>query len=304
MTLLALLIGLLIERLATQLFHLRRLRWLDRIIDTGFSLGDRLKGWPSLVPVIVLAAVLITPILAALVLLYDRGYGVEDLLFAVFVLFFSLGPQDIGEDVTEYCRAVESDDAESIANTSKALLEQDPPADPMERICRVEESVFAQANNRLFAVVFWFLAFGPFGPLGAWSYRVTDLIRRRAVFNASRDRGSSQALLAAAVTLHGWLIWIPARITAVGYALVGSFEGGMSAWRHPGEAGAEDTVHGTSEELLARVGVGSLALKPMEDESLAERSVRGATAASRLVYRLFLFWAAFVGALSLYGLYV
>jgi len=304
MTLLALLIGLLIERLATQLFHLRRLRWLDRIIDTGFRLGGRLTGWPGLVSVIVLAMVLITPILAALILLYDRSYGVEDLLFAVFVLFFSLGPQDIGEDVAEYCRAVDSDDAESIANTSKALLEQDPPADPMERIRRVEESVFAQANNRLFAVVFWFVAFGPFGPLGAWSYRVTDLIRRRAVFNASRDGGSSEALLAAAVTLHGWLIWIPARITAVGYALVGSFDGGMSAWRHPSDSVAEDTVHGNSEKLLARVGVGSLALKPMEEESLAARSVRGATEASRLVYRLFLFWAAFVGALSLYGLYV
>lgn len=304
MTLLALLIGLLIERLATQLFHLRRLRWLDRIIDTGFSFDDRMKGWPSVVSVILLALVLIAPILAALVLLYDRSYGVEDLLFAVFVLFFSLGPQDIGEDVAEYCRAVESDNAEAIANTSKALLEQDPPPDPMERIRRLEESVFSQANNRLFAVVFWFVAFGPFGPLGAWSYRVTDLIRRRAIFNASRDGGSSESLLAAAITLHGWLIWVPARITAVGYALVGSFEGGMSAWRHPEESDTGDTVHGNSEKLLARVGVGALALKPMEDESLAKRSVRGATAASRLVYRLFLFWAAFVGALSLYGLYV
>jgi len=304
MTLLALLIGLIIERIATQLFHLRRLRWIDRIIDAGFTLGDRLAGGSGLVPVILLALTLIAPIMAALILLYDRSYGVEDLLFAVFVLFFSLGPQDIGEDVAEYCRAIESDDAEAIANTSKALLEQDPPADAMERIGRVEESVFAQANNRLFAVVFWFVAFGPFGPLGAWCYRVTDLIRRRAVFNASRDGGSSDTLLTAAITLHGWLIWIPARITAVGYALVGSFDGGMSAWRHPAESASEDTVHGYSEKLLARVGVGALALKAIDDESLAERGVRGATAASHLVYRLFLFWAAFVGALSLYGLYV
>jgi AmpE protein len=304
MTLLALLIGLMIERIATQLFHLRRLRWIDRIIDAGFTLGDRLTGRSGLLPVIMLALTLIAPVLAALILLYDRSYGVEDLLFAVFVLFFSLGPQDIGEDVAEYCRAIESDDAEAIANTSKALLEQDPPADALERIRRVEESVFAQASNRLFAVVFWFVAFGPFGPLGAWCYRVTDLIRRRAVFNASRDAGSSDALLAAAITLHGWLIWIPARITAVGYALVGSFDGGMSAWRHPAESASEDTVHGNSEKLLARVGVGALALKSIDDESLAARGVRGATAASHLVYRLFLFWAAFVGALSLYGLYV
>ena len=37
MTLIALLIGLIIERLATQIFHWRRMRWLDRIIDKGFS---------------------------------------------------------------------------------------------------------------------------------------------------------------------------------------------------------------------------------------------------------------------------
>ncbi len=37
MKLLALLIGLIVERLATQLFHVRRLRWLDRAIDSGFG---------------------------------------------------------------------------------------------------------------------------------------------------------------------------------------------------------------------------------------------------------------------------
>jgi hypothetical protein len=41
MHLIALLIGLVIERLATQLFHWRRLRWLDRIIDAGFSQAER-----------------------------------------------------------------------------------------------------------------------------------------------------------------------------------------------------------------------------------------------------------------------
>ena len=34
MTLIALLIGLIIERLATQIFHWRRMRWLDRIMDS------------------------------------------------------------------------------------------------------------------------------------------------------------------------------------------------------------------------------------------------------------------------------
>ena len=42
MKLLALLIGLGIERIATQLFHLRELRGLDRLIDAGFRQAERL----------------------------------------------------------------------------------------------------------------------------------------------------------------------------------------------------------------------------------------------------------------------
>ena len=55
MKLIALLVGLLVERLATQLFHLRRLRWLDRIIDAGFRQAERAKSLPAMIPVILLA---------------------------------------------------------------------------------------------------------------------------------------------------------------------------------------------------------------------------------------------------------
>ena len=108
MNLIALLIGLVIERLATQLFHLRRLRWLDRIIDMGFRQAQSWPNWPALVPVILLALLLALPVyIAAFVLgasfiLGDTLAGFPYMLLAIVVLFFSLGPQDIGEDVDEY----------------------------------------------------------------------------------------------------------------------------------------------------------------------------------------------------------
>jgi AmpE protein len=303
MTLLALLIGLFIERLATQLFHLRRLRWLDRLIDAGFGYAERFARWPTLIPVIILALLLILPVFLVLFFLQDALYGVAYFLLAIVVLFFSLGPKDVGEDVDEYCRAIEEDDADKIMQSAKALVEKEVPADPLERIRRVEESVCIQANNRLFAVVFWFVAFGPLGPLGAWSYRVTDLIRRRAVFNAARDGAFNNALVDAAVVLHGWFVWIPARLTAIGYAMAGSFDSALSAWRSLEEAeGVSPYEH--SEHLLAQVGSGALALQDIEGETVSDRGVRGATAANGLVYRLFFIWAAVIGAMTLYGLSV
>ena len=300
MNLIALLIGLTIERLATQLFHLRRLRWIDRIIDAGFGLADRFASWPALVPVLLLAIALVFPVFAVTFSLGDTLMGFPYLILAIFVLFFSLGPQDIGEDVDEYCRALGSDDDKLIQQTAKAIVEGDVPSEPLDRIRAVEEAVCIQANNRLFAVVFWFVLLGP---LGAWAYRVTDLMRRRAVFSATRDEGlsdTSTQIQDAATMLHGWLAWIPARLTAIGYAIAGHFDAALAAWRTPPGQHAE-TPSQHSEALLARVGVGALALHEEDDEGLTERGVRGATAANQLVFRLLLIWAVVIAAMTLYG---
>lgn len=299
MKLLALLIGLFVERLATQLFHLRRLRWLDRAIDSGFKLGESFANWPAVIPIVVLALLLVLPVFLVRFGLGDMWFGFPYLVLAVVILFFSLGPKDIGEDVAEYCRALEDDDAARIEETAKSLIENDVPADPEQRIRKVEESVCVQANNRLFAIVFWFVLLGP---VGAWAYRVTDLIRRRAVFNGLRDtEPADRGFIDAAEMVHGWLAWIPARLTAIGYAMSGSFDGALSAWRNTNN-GERLPPHQHSEQLLARVGVGALALRDVEGESISERGIRGAKAANGIVVRLFIIWAAVIGLMTLYGL--
>jgi len=300
MNLIALLIGLGVERLATQLFHIRRLRWIDRIIDAGFRQAERVANWPALIPIILITLVLAVPVFVVTFSLGDALLGFPYVLLAIVVLFFSLGPQDIGEDINEYCEAIESSDEEGIRRTAKAIIESDVPDDERERIHCVEEAVCVQANNRLFAVIFWFVVLGP---LGAWAYRVTDLIRRRAVFAAGRDEaadGSSENLRDAAVMLHGWLAWIPARLTAIGYAAAGHFDAAIGAWRAPSEQ-SSDTPSEYNEHLLARVGVAALALVDIAGETLGERGVRGATAANSLVFRLLLIWAVVIAAMTLYG---
>ena len=236
MNLIALLIGLVIERLATQLFHWRRMRWMDRIIDAGFSQARRVATWPAIIPVILLAILLVLPVFAIIWFLGDTLAGFTYLLLAIVVLFFSLGPRDIGEEVGAYCKALEEDEPELIHNAAKAIVEGDVPEDVRERTSCVEAAVCVQANNRLFAVVFWFVVLGPFGPLGAWAYRVTDMIRRRAVFNAARDDepdANAASIRDAAEMLHGWLAWIPARLTAIGYAAAGHMDDALAALRAP-----------------------------------------------------------------------
>ena len=302
MNLIALLIGLIVERLATRIFHWRRMRWMDRLIDAGFRAVGGFSNWPALIPVTLLALLLVLPVFVVSFALGDKLLGFPYLGLAIVVLFFSLGPKDIGEDVNDYCAALEDGDAEAIQQRAKALVEGDVPEDVLERIHCVESAVFVQANNRLFAVIFWFVALGPLGPLGAWAYRVTDLIRRRAVFNAARDEddsGISASVRDAAVMLHGWLAWIPARLTAIGYGIAGHFDGALAAWRTQ-ETPAPTSTSEASETLLAKVGVGALALHD-DDDDLCKRGVRSAAAANKLVFRLLLIWAVVIAALTLYG---
>ena len=300
MKLIALLIGLIVERLATQLFHLREFRWLDRLIDAGFRQVGRFTNWPTVIPITLLAVLLALPIFLVIFGLGERLYlGYPYLILAVIVLFFSLGPNDIGEDVDEYCNALEAEDEEKVRRTAKALVEADLPDDLRQRIGCVEEAICVQANNRLFAVIFWFVLLGP---IGAWSYRVTDIIRRRAVFRATRDDRNEIAIQIrnAATSLHGLLAWIPARLTAVGYAMAGSFDGALHAWRSP-PADDAGNQRETGEQLLARIGVGALAMHDIADESDTERGIRGARAANGMVFRLLFIWAAVIAAMTLYG---
>ena len=298
MNLIALLIGLAIERLATQIFHWRRMRWLDRIIDLGFRQNERFANWPAVIPVVLLGILLVLPVAAVIWFLGDALAGFAYLLLAVVVLFFSLGPHDIGEDVAAYCRALEADDDEQVHNAAKAIVESDVPEDVAERTSIVEAAVCVQANNRLFAIVFWFMLLGP---LAAWAYRVTDLIRRRAVFTAARDEeqdGNIARIRDAAEMLHGWLAWIPARLTAIGYAAAGHMDDAIAALRAPTED-HDLTTSKRNEALLARVGVAALALQDRPDETPSERAIRGAQAANHLVFKLFLIWAVIIAIMTL-----
>ena len=195
--------------------------------------------------------------------------------------------------------AIEVGDEELARQCATTLVEGPVSTDPEQRSREVEEAVFVQANNRLFAVIFWFVVLGPLGPLGAWAYRVTDLIRRRAVFNTARDAVGTDAdtvsddVRDAAVRLHGWL-------AAVGYAIAGHFDAAFNAWRTPTLPPAT-TGSAASEQILARVGMGALALQPQEGETADSRAIRGASAANRLVFRLLLIWAVIIAGLTLYG---
>lgn len=299
MKLIALFLGLLLERAATKLLHLREPRWLDPYFDHGFRYLDPAQGARAW---LVAVAILVVPVLPVLLLAYafqDVLLGILYLGFAAFVLLFSLGPRDLGREVEEYVAAAESGDEDALQRLAKELVEADMPSGFGRRTMAVEEAVLVQANNRIFGVIFWFMILGP---SGAWLFRVADLMRRRAVFEAGRERAEGQAephYLHATQALFGLLAWLPARLLAMGYAMAGSFEDAVSDWRGYYEDCSDKFFH-VNDEVLACAGRGALG----ELGVVTTTNVRPIQAAMELVKRTLLIWVTAISLFTIFGLAV
>lgn len=296
MTLLALLFALACERGLTHLLHLREWRWVDPYFDRA----DRLLGGRrGLVPAAAAVAMIALPVLP-IVLLADwlgaRLLYLPQFALAVFVLLFALGPRDLKDEVDDYIGALERHDRDEALRRGKELLESSPTQYGIGAREAVEEAIFIQANNRIFGVLFWFVVAGV---AGAWAYRVSDMLRRRAAFEAARqnlarapgDLGSQLH------SIHGLLSWIPARLTALAYALAGSFEDAVGNWRVAVDR-AGSGILDRAEAILARVGAASLqpSLAGIEPEHIDVAAARGAW---RIVFRALLIWLAVIALLVL-----
>jgi membrane protein required for beta-lactamase induction len=292
MKLIALILGVALEHYATRYLHLRELRWFDGYFDFLLNRSPLLGVAGAYGVIAAGLALALMPVLLASAALsggslaWDFAY----LSFAVLVVFFSLGPRDLATEVQAYCAAIERGDAEGATRALTALRESDQRAG--DEAQAVEEAIFVQATNRIFGVVFWFIALGP---AGAWLFRMADLLRRRAAFESDRYAGPEPPLREAAAAVQGLLVFVPARLAAIGYALAGSFDDALSVWKRAELDGRP--LYERNDLILARVGraamTGLLAQPP--------NSAAAALSALRLTTRTLLIWGTVIALMTLFG---
>ena len=290
MNFLALFVGLGAERLLTRLFHLREFHWLDPVFDYAFRRFDQAARLQAGAAVVGVVACLVLPLVIVQFVLADRLAHIPQFVFAVLVLLFCLGPEDLGEEVSAYRAAIDAGDEEEIRRLAKGILETN---ELEAAVPDIEEAVYAQANNRIFAVVFWFAILGP---AAAWGFRVLDLMRQKAV-GALREHAEARTApaLRMAILLHRLAAYIPARLLMVGYTLAGSYESAVAAWRSPLEQ-TQDGYPGEDHRRLGKIGCSAAAGSAAEDPGArADRALR-------LVLRtLWMIWCPALAVLTLYG---
>lgn len=288
MNLIALILGLALERLLSNLLHLRELNWLDDWFDRGASW---IRGAPGLAGIWIGLGVMLLPAVPVAWIAWtfrDALAGLAYLLFATVVLFFSLGPQDLLAQLRDWLDARERGDLDTASGIGRAIREDEgftarEPATPRA----LESAIFVQANHRIFGVVFWFMLIGP---AGAWAYRVADLFRRHM-----RRTGTGGRATELCENLFGLLAWIPSRLLALTYAIAGSFDDAFEDWRAYYQR-TSASFFSTSEIILAAAGIGAIRRRCPEDDTLA--AVR---AARELLRRTLVIWITVIAVLTLVG---
>jgi adenosylcobinamide-phosphate synthase len=205
--------------------------------------GERSHGaiaWCAGVLPVVLGVWLIQAWLADLSFLLEWAWGVAVLYLTMGLKYYSGIAQEIGDNL----RADKLDEARHALQDWQGGNTADFDARGIASV--TIEQLFAHSHRQTFGVMFWFVLLGPGG---AVLFRLASIL-------SLRWREATPEFSAVAEKIFHALNWVPQRLTALTYAVVGNFEDAMYCWR--------TQVYGWSdseESIVLRAGAGATGVK-------------------------------------------
>lgn len=202
-------------------------RMAGRNLDAGLSHHGWLAWSVAVVPLVLLAI--------ALHHLLWWVHPIFAFAWNVAVLYLTLGFRQFSHHFTAIRDALELGDEELARSELARWQRVDAASLPRGELVRhvIEYSVLA-AHRHVFGVLAWYSVLAAFGlgPAGAVIYRLSDYAFRYWT-HKSRQIGEavSPALLGAAGRAWGLMDYLPSRVTAMAFAIVGSFEEAVDSWR-------------------------------------------------------------------------
>ena len=202
-------------------------QWLSRNLDAG----QQRHGWLAWSVAVLLPTALSLGV--HWLLIYLVGWPLA-MAWHVLVLYCTLGFRQFSHHFTRIRDALESGD-ENQARQYLADWQQVDAADlPRSELVRhvIEYSVLA-AHRHVFGVLACYSigsAIG-LGPAGAVFYRVAEYVSRFASKPAQANDVVKGALQDVAAKAWAVVDWLPSRLTALSFAVVGNFEEAIDGWR-------------------------------------------------------------------------
>jgi AmpE protein len=189
----------------------------QRVQRDGGWLGElnKLEASPRWVnrPWLVLVVMVLLPVAALALLLWvldPVAYGLLALPVHLLVVIYSLGRGDLLAALGPFRDAWRREDLQAAAHVAKRDLNID--ADGGQQLLeRVQRHLLWQAYQSFFAVIFWYFLLGP---VAALSYRLLAL---------AAEHSQNPGVAERAAQLRHAFDWVPVRLLAASFALVGNF---------------------------------------------------------------------------------
>ncbi|OIQ82322.1 cobalamin biosynthesis protein CbiB [mine drainage metagenome] len=169
----------------------------------------------------VAVAVLIAPACFAAAWLSAQPWG---LLCDVLLLYSAIGARSLAQHAEAVAAALRRDDLPSARHRVGRMVSRNTADLPETGIARATvESVLENGSDAVFGALFWFVVLG--AP-GAVLFRLANTLDAMWGYRTVRFLHFGWA----AARLDDVLGYIPARLTALSYALLGNFRRGIACW--------------------------------------------------------------------------
>jgi adenosylcobinamide-phosphate synthase len=218
-------------------------------IEGWFNAGDpgngRL-GWFLMVAALMLPTAVIYGILL--------HYNLVFLAFGwnVLIVYLTLGFRHYSHYFTSIQLALNAGDEAAARTLLAEWTKLDTVGMDSTEIARIAvEKSLVTTHRNVFGVFFWFLM--PLGPACAVMYRVAEYLAR--AWNEP-DHMRNEAFGQFAAKAFYWIDWIPVRLTAIAFAVVGNFEDAIYAWRNFANRWADE-----SKGIILAAGGGAMGVR-------------------------------------------
>jgi len=266
MSLLALITALLLEQiqpLSSRKYLFGLLSGYVKFFQQRFNAGQQRHGMAAW-----LLAVL--PLLAGAIVLYQLLYQVNPVFawaFNVLVLYLTMGFRQFSHYFTDIHQALREgrlDEARRLLSDWRGMPSHELNAEEVARLT-IEQALIASHRN-VFGVIVWFVLFsavGLGGAAGALLYRLgqflcwhlveEDVAEPEGLEDGEWGRGEFGGF---SRQVFYFIDWLPVRLTAMTFAIVGNFEDTIYCWRTQAASWSE-----AETGILLSSGAGALGVR-------------------------------------------
>ena len=252
MTFFSILCALLIEQL-------KPLRADNQVYGGIKTLAMRIEGWFNAgepkngrMGWILMMLVLVVPVAIIYWVLYYYGFVFLAFAWNVAVVYLTLGFRHYSHYFTSIQLALNQGDEPAARTLLAEWARIDTVGMDAQEIARIAvEKSLITTHRSVFGVFFWFLM--PAGPACAVLYRVSEYLAR--AWNEP-EHMRNEAFGQFAAKAFYWIDWIPVRLTAIAFAVVGNFEDAIYAWRNFASRWADE-----SRGIILAAGGGAMGVR-------------------------------------------